>query len=413
MFTRYSTDKVKVALSDTPVVFLMGARQVGKTTLVKSLIEEMNSESWEYISLDDDAQLKIARADPIGFIRNLPAKKIALDEVQRLPELFVSIKQVVDEKRTLGRFLMTGSANALLLPRLSDSLAGRMEVVRLKTLSECEIRNEKPTFLHKLLNQEFLSSRDVRIRDHLVHRLVIGCFPEPLQRNNLQRSADWYREYVNVHIHRDVHDLTHIDHPEQMAKLLELTAFHAGKLLNSSQLAAKLGMKRDTANKYLALLEHLFLNERLQAWHSSEYKRLVKTPKLYPVDTGLMCAIRGLSRERLLSQPEKFGLAVETFVYNELRKQAVWEQDPTRFYHYRDKDQIEVDIIVENAAGDCFAIEVKSSATLTSRDFAGLKRFQKVAGKRFRMGVLLYDGDHTTSFGDRLFAVPLGALWTG
>lgn len=148
-------------------------------------------------------------------------------------------------------------------------------------------------------------------------------------------------------------------------------------------------MNWDTAHKYFALFEYLFLNERLQAWNSSEYKRLVKMPKLYPFDTGLMCAIRGLNREHLPRQPEKFGLAVEIFVYNELCKQVVWERGPIRFYHYWDKDKIEVDIIIENAAGDCFAIEVNSGATLNARSFVGLKRFQKVAGKRFKLGVLL------------------------
>ena len=411
MFTRYSADKVRIALSDTPVVFVMGARQVGKTTLVQSLIEEMDREDWEYISLDDDAQLEIVRADPVGFIRNLPLKRIALDEVQRLPQLFVSIKQSVDEKRTPGRFLMTGSANALLLPKLSDSLAGRIEVIRLKSLSECEIKNEKPAFLKKLLNQEYLSSQEFRIRDHLMERVIVGCFPEPVQRNSMQRSADWYREYVNTQVYRDVRDLTQIDHPEQLTRLLELTAFYTGKLLNLANLANKLGMDQKTVKKYISLLEHLFLIERLPAWHSSEYKRLVKMPKLFPVDTGLMCAIRGLNKERLLKQPENFGLAVETFVYNELRKQAVWLPEPTRFYHYRDKDKVEVDIVIENAAGDCFAVEVKAGATLNARDFAGLKQFKKIAGKRFKLGVLLYDGDHTSSFGERLFAVPLGSLW--
>ena len=161
----------------------------------------------------------------------------------------------------------------------------------------------------------------------------------------------------------------------------------------------------------MALLEQLFLVEQLPAWHSNEYKRLVKTPKLHSVDTGLMCAVRGLNRDRLLKQPGDFGLLLESFVYNELRKQAVWVDEPLSFYHYRDKDKVEVDVIIENAMGDCFAIEVKAAATLSSKDFTGLKRFQSVAGDRFKIGILLYDGDHTTAFGDNLYAVPLGALW--
>ena len=412
MYPRYSEINVKEALSDTPVVFIMGPRQTGKTTLVKSLIMEMGSENWTYITLDDQAQFEIAQADPVGFVRNLPSTRIALDEVQRLPELFVSIKQAVDEQRSPGRFLLTGSANALLLPRLSDSLAGRMESVRLMTLSECEIQGRQPSFLTKLLHQEAPSAQDIRVRDYLLQRLVTGCFPEPIQRANERRRQAWYQQYTSTLIQRDIRDLTHIDHPDLMAKLLKLTAFYAGKLVNLTELGGKLGLDRLTIKKYMALLEQLFLVEQLPAWHSNEYKRLVKTPKLHSVDTGMMCAVRGLNQERLLKQPGDFGLVLESFVYNELRKQSVWIDEPLYFYHYRDKDKVEVDVVIENTMGDCFAIEIKAAATLNTKDFTGLKRFQSVAGDRFKIGVLLYDGDHTTAFGDNLYAVPVGALWS-
>lgn len=412
MFPRYSKLRVMEAMSDTPVVFVMGPRQVGKTTLVKTLMTEMGSDQWTYITLDDQSQFEIAQADPVGFIRNLPATRIALDEVQRLPELFVSIKQAVDEQRTPGRFLLTGSANALLLPRLSDSLAGRMESVHLMTLSECEIQGRQAAFLSKLLNQEAPSAQSIRIREHILDRLVTGCFPEPLQRVSERRRQAWYQQYLNTLVQRDIRDLSHIDHPDLMLKLLSLTAFYAGKLVNLTELGGKLGLDRLTIKKYMALLEQLFLVEQLPAWHSSEYKRLVKTPKLHSIDTGLMCAVRGLNRDRLLKQPADFGLLLESFVYNELCKQAVWLDEPLRFYHYRDKDKVEVDVIIENAVGDCFAVEIKAASTLSSRDFNGLKRFQSVADDRFKIGILLYDGDHTTAFGDNLYAVPIGALWS-
>jgi predicted AAA+ superfamily ATPase len=408
MYPRYSANNVREALADTPVVFVMGPRQVGKTTLVKSLI----TEEWEYITLDDQAQFEIAKADPVGFIRNLPPKQITLDEVQRLPELFISIKQAVDEHRAPGRFLLTGSANALLLPRLSDSLAGRMESVRLTTLSECEILGHQPTFLSKLLSKEAPSTRETRIRDYLLQRIVVGCFPEPLQRSSERRSTAWYQQYVSTLIQRDIQDLTHIDHPDLMTKLLKLTAFYAGKLVNLTELGNKLGLDRLTIKKYMALLEQLFLVEQLPAWHSNEYKRLVKKPKIHSIDTGMICAIRGLTRERLVRQPADFGLLLESFVYNELRKQATWIDEPLNFFHYRDKDKVEVDLIIENGIGDCFAVEVKAAATLNAKDFTGLKRFRNIAGEKFKLGVLLYDGDHTTAFDDQLFAVPFGALWS-
>ncbi|HHJ20772.1 MAG TPA: ATP-binding protein [Gammaproteobacteria bacterium] len=408
MYPRYAAKNIREALADTPVVFVMGPRQVGKTTLVKTLIDE----TWEYITLDDQAQFEIAKADPVGFIRNLPPKQIALDEIQRLPELFVSIKQSVDENRQPGRFLLTGSANALLLPQLSDSLAGRIESVRLTPLSECEIRNRPPTFLTRVLSQKAPSAGETRLRDCLLQRIVTGCFPEPLQRPSERRCAAWYQQYVNTLIQRDIRDLTHIDHPDLMTKLLKLTAFYAGKLVNLTELGNKLGLDRLTTKKYMALLEQLFLVEQLPAWHTNEYKRLIKKPKLHSIDTGLMCAIRGLTRERLVQQPADFGLLLESFVYNELRKQATWTDEPLHFFHYRDKDKVEVDLIIENGIGNCFAVEVKAAATLNAKDFTGLKRFQYIAGERFKMGILLYDGDHTTAFGDQLFAVPIGALWS-
>jgi predicted AAA+ superfamily ATPase len=280
------------------------------------------------------------------------------------------------------------------------------------TLSECEIHGQQPTFLSTLLNQEAPNAESTRVRDHILNRLVTGCFPEPLQRSSERRAQTWYQQYLNSLVQRDIRDLTHIDHPDLMGKLLKLTAFYAGKLVNLSELGSKLGLDRLTIKKYMALLEQLFLVEQLQAWHSNEYKRLVKTPKLHSVDTGLMCAVRGLNRDRLLKQPEDFGLVLETFVYNELRKQAVWIDEPLSFYHYRDKDKVEVDVIIENAMGECVAVEVKAAASLSVRDFTGLKRFQSVAGDRFKIGILLYDGDHTTAFGDNLYAVPLGALWS-
>jgi hypothetical protein len=287
-----------------------------------------------------------------------------------------------------------------------------MESVRLTTLSECEILDHQPTFLSKLLFMEAPMTQETRLRDHLLQRVIVGCFPEPLQRSSERRSVAWYQQYISTLIQRDIQDLTHIDHPDQMTKLLKLTAFYAGKLVNLAELGNKLRLDHLTIKKYMALLEQLFLVEQLPAWHSNEYKRLVKKPKIHSIDSGMMCAIRGLTREQLVRQPADFGLLLESFVYNELRKQATWIDEPLNFFHYRDKDKVEVDIIIENGTGDCFAVEVKAAATLNTKDFTGLKRFRNIAGERFKLGILLYDGDHTTAFGDQLFAVPFGALWS-
>lgn len=406
-FERYSISRVKEALDDIPVVFIMGPRQCGKTTLLKSIL----TPDWEYITFDDQAQWAIASADPVGFIKNLPEKCVAIDEVQRLPEILLTIKQVVDENRRPGRFLLTGSANALVLPQVADSLAGRVEAIQLKTLSECEIRAATPCFLSQLLRCEAPSASDSRVRDYLMQRIITGCFPEPLQRKTEQRIKMWQKQYINALVQKDVKEVGQIDHVDKIATLLKLTAFYSSKLINFSELGAKLGLDRLTVKKYVALLEQLFLLKQLPAWQTSEYKRLVKTPKLHLADTGLLCSARGINAEFLLTHPKELGFLLETFVYNELQKQADWLDEDVSFYHYRDKDKKEVACVIENARGGCFAVEVKASATLGASDFSGLERFKAVAGNRFKIGVLLYDGDQTLAFGKDLFAVPLGALW--
>ena len=411
-YTRHAEFMILEALRDTPVVFIAGPRQVGKTTIAKQLMAKGKTDKWTYFTLDDRAQLEIAGSDPIGFIRNLPATRIVIDEVQRLPELFVAIKQAVDEQRQNGRFLLTGSANSMLLPKLSDALTGRMETVPLMALSECEILDRKPTFLNKLLNLEPLAAHDVRIRDHIVERLVTGCFPVPLLRTGERRRQAWYRQYVDMMIQRDILDMSNIDYPELMNKLLKALAICSGQLLNLSELGNRLDINLNTVKKYIGLLEQLYLVERIPAWHGNEYKRLVKTPKVNLIDTGLICAIRSLNRNKLILNPGQIGNILESFVCNELRKQTVWLDEKVNFFHYRDKDKVEIDLIIENSLGDCFAIETKASATLRAQDFSPLKRFRNIAGQRFQTGILLYDGDHTTAFGDNLFAVPIGALWS-
>lgn len=407
-FTRYSAARIHEAMQDTPVVFVVGPRQSGKTTLAKSMMSEGE---WHYLTLDDHAQFEIAKADPVGLIKNLVSEHVIIDEIQRLPNLLLTIKQVVDEHRVPGRFLLTGSSNALVQPQIADSLAGRVETIPLNTLSESEIRGTPPTFLANLLAGDTWSVGETRIRDLMIDRLVAGCFPEALQRNSVRRVQAWYRQYADSLLQQDIHDIKQIDYPDKLIKLLKVTAHYSGHLINFTEMGNKLDLDRITAKKYVSLLEQLFLLRRLPPWHSNVSKRLVKTPKLHMVDTGLVCAIRNSNRDFLLNHPREYGHLLESFVYNELCKQADWLDENVVFYHYRDKDQVEVDCVVERANGDCVGIEVKASATLSMSDFNGLKRLQALAGKRFLRGVLLYDGDVITELSDALYAVPLSALW--
>lgn len=407
MYERYIKQKVEIALADTPVVMIAGPRQCGKTTLAKELI----TDEWSYITFDDPAQLSIAKHDPVGFIRNLPSKHTVLDEVQRVPELFICLKQAVDEDRYPGRFLLTGSANALLIPQLSDSLAGRMEVIPLMPLSGCEIKSSNPVLLESLINQTAPMTKDIRVRDQLIENIIGGGFPEPLARESAARRVAWYTQYLNSLIQRDITEIARIDNIDAIPRFIALLANHAGQLINFSEIGAQIGLSRQTVSRYLRLLEQLFLVTELPAWHRNDNKRLAKAPKIHLVDTGLHCALKRLNTEKLVKNPEIFGHLLESYVYGELIKQASWLDEPIYFSHYRDRDKYEVDLVLETASHEVIGIEVKAKASLNPKDFQGLQRLQAAAGSDFHIGILLYDGDHTTAFGDNLFAVPIGTIW--
>lgn len=408
MYKRYISHKVTEALKDTPVVMIAGARQSGKSTLAKSVVDS----ECPYITFDDTAQLEIARQDPIGFIRNQTATQVILDEVQRIPEIFVSIKQSVDELRRPGRFLLTGSANVLLLPQVSDSLAGRFEMIPLYPLSECEIRGKESHFLSQLFAQKAPHTKEVRIKNLLIEKIVSGSFPEPISRSSEGRRATWYMQYLNSLIQKDLSDIAHIEHVRIMPQFLKTLAVFSANLINLTNIGETVEISRQTTGRYLQLLEQLFLVELLPAWHKNELKQLAKTPKMHFVDTGLLCALRKINTIKLKSDITLFGHLLETYVYCELKKQASWLDQSISFYHYRDKDKYEVDFVLEGAGGEIIGIEVKATATLKASDFIGLRKLKESAKQDFHMGILLYDGDVTTSFGENLYAVPLGALWS-
>ena len=388
MYKRYAEEKIVTALKDTPAIMVVGPRQCGKTTLVKQIINE----NWTYITLDDVNQLWFAKDDPIGFIRHYATKNLVIDEVQRVPELILPIKQAIDENRLPGRFLLTGSANALALPKVADSLAGRLEVVSLLPLAECEINATPSSFLNKILAGELPESQQLRVRDKLISKVISGGFPEALFRTEDSRRVAWFNQYVLSITQKDMKDLGQIEHLEVMPRLIQLMCNQTGNLIDYTEVGNVLGLSRQTIVKYLQLLERLFIFQELPAWHHNENKRLIKTPKAHIVDSGLLCAMRRINEEKINRDPQLFGGLLENYVL-------------------RDKDQVEVDIILETMFGDVFGIEVKASATLRRSDFHGLEKLKKAAGKNFRMGLVLYDGDHTNVLGGDIFSVPIASLW--
>lgn len=406
LYPRYLHARVLDALSESPVVLIHGPRQCGKTTLAKQVGE---AQEYTYISFDDDVQREAAQTDPVGYVAELP-ERVILDEVQRVPELFTSLKAAVDSNLQPGRFLLTGSAHVLMVPGLSESLAGRLEVLRLHPLSQVEIAEKQADFISMLFAGSFNAGIEgVRLGYSLAERMVMGGFPAVLRRKTERRRAVWYRDYADTLVQRDIQELAHIGLLDALPRLLMLAAGQTSRLLNISELAAPFQVSRPTIREYLTLLSHIFLLEELSPWYSNRLKRLAKTPKLHFCDTGLACALLGVDSAALWDDRELFGQMLETFVYQELHRQASWQEEAFMFSHFRNKDKREVDIVLESGR-KLVGIEVKASSTVKNDDFKGLRILQAASGERFAGGVLLYDGDAVVPFGDGLHAVPISLL---
>ena len=407
-YPRFLHQRILEALEDSPVVLIHGPRQCGKTTLAKLVGDERG---YTYITFDDDSQRAAAQYDPVGYVDDLPVFAV-LDEVQRVPGLFTSLKRTVDKDRRPGRFILTGSANILLLPTLADSLAGRMELLRLHPLCQAELRRIKPAFIDQALAAEFKPGvSGNRLGQRLAEIVVAGGYPAALARSTSGRRSVWYRNYAETIIQRDIRDIAHINAMHALPRLLSLTAAQTSCLTNITEIAAPFQISRTTVRDYLTLLSQIFLVDELPCWQSNLSNRVLKTPKLHIGDTGLACALLGKTADSAWADRSFFGKLLETFIFHELRRLAVLRDTPITFYHYRDKDKIEVDIVME-LADHVVGIEVKASSTIVESDFKGLRKLREISRSNFASGVLLYDGDATIGFGDRLYAVPISQLWS-
>jgi predicted AAA+ superfamily ATPase len=408
LLPRLAAGPLEEAMQDSPVVLIHGPRQSGKSTLA---MQHGARSGYRSLTFDDTAVMNLAQSDPAGFVADLP-DRVILDEVQRVPGLFLALKMAVDRDRTPGRFLLTGSSNVLLLPTLADSLAGRMAIVRLHPLAQCELKKTRPVFLERLIAGRFPMEPATRQRAKLAERIVQGGFPALLPLPTAKRRARWHRDYVETIVQRDVRSMARIASLDALPRLLELVAGQTARTLNISDLSGPFGLSRPTIREYVTLLERLFLVEEVPAWHTNRISRLVKGPKVHIADTGLGCALLGLSAEALWADRDAFSQMLESFVYQELRRQASGHDEPIAFSHFRHRDGAEVDIVVEHGAGRLSGVEVKASSTVRASDFNGLKALREACGKRFCCGVVAYDGELTVGFGDGMCAVPLAALWT-
>src|ERR1700733_8100094 len=407
MFERFVGRRAEEALSDTPVVLIVGPRRAGKTTLVRKMGETGRT----YITLDDQTVLEAAQSDPTGFIRSLD--RAIIDEIQRAPDLLLAIKKTVDEDYRPGRFLLTGSANILTLPRIADSLAGRMETIHMLPLARAEIEGRTPTFLERLFEGKIQSKRDAIVGDDLVQLVLLGGFPEAISRESERRRQDWLRSYLTSILTRDLRDIAEVKKLTELPKFVRLLAEHSGQLVNYSQFGGGINVSHKTAQRYVGLLEQVFLIATVQPWFTNSLKRIVKTPKLHFLDSGLLATVRGLSFDRVKADRGTFGALLESFVFAEVLKLTTASDLRLTPHHFRDRDGREVDIVLERDDGMIAGIEVKESATVKVGDFGGLRALADACGDRFAFGIVLYDSADVVPFGDRLAAVPLSTLWSG
>jgi len=408
-YPRFITPHILEALKESPVVYLSGARQTGKTTLVRQIAEKDHPAA--YRSLDDLTVQGAARSDPHGFISFIK-EPLVIDEIQLVPELLSAIKLAVDNDRQPGRFLITGSANVLNLPRVSESLAGRMEIFQLQPLSQGELENKQEDFIDFIFNRQVhLSRRTGRARLSPWKRVVTGGYPEIHQRFSVSRKEAWFRNYVNTILQRDIRQLANIDGLTQMPRLLEILSARLGSQLNYAELSRTLQIPQTSLKRYIALFELTFLIQRLLPWSGNLGKRLVKSPKIYFTDTGLASYLCGAEIDNNGTGEMSKRPLMENFVLSELVKQAAWSRVKPRFFHFRSQTGQEVDFILEDRKGNCVCIEVKASATVRPDDFKGLKWLAGHLGKRFIRGLVLYTGENYVPFGDRFVAYPLEIMW--
>jgi len=422
MYRRNITDSIIEALSDTPVILINGARQTGKSTLCNTLL---NNESFaetlplslpisfrgQYVTMDDPATLLAAQKDPLGFLQDL-GKHVILDEVQRAPELFLPIKKLVDEDRKGRRIILTGSADVMMLPRVGDSLAGRIEIHNLWPLSQDEIEGTQSNFLHTLLDTDKKFKSSKTSWKNIAERMRIGGYPESLERSSTSRRNKWFADYMTAILQKDIRELANIEGLTEIPNVLKLIATRVGRTINMSDISRLSGIKNTTLKRYVTLLEHIFLIVKIPAWTKNTEGQFVKSPKVYLNDTGLLNHLIGLEDESFLEQRSNAGAYLENFIVMEIIKQLSWSDLYLKPYHFSIHRGSEVDLVLEDRAGGLYGIEIKSAAALQDKHFNGLRKLSKLAGNKFKRGIVLYTGEqYLGGFGDDLQAVPVSSVW--
>ncbi len=409
MYLRYIQKTVVDALNDTSVVVINGARQTGKSTFCQQIIKDEIFKA-QYVTFDDSTALSAAQSDPGAFIEGLN-NHVVLDEVQRVPELLLTIKKFVDRDRIGRRFILTGSADVMTFPRISESLAGRIEVHNLWPLSQVEIQGRQSSFLKTFISKEadFIPSN--YSWNDLTKAMGSGGYPEVLKRPSEARREQWFKSYINSILQKDIRELANIDGLIEIPNVLELIAGRVGSTLNLSDVSRLSGIPNTTMQRYYALLQHVFLIVHLPSWRPNLEGRVIKAPKVFLSDTGLLCYLRGERTDSFLKDRKRAGPILENFVVMEIIKQLSWSGISLKPYHFRTHKGQEVDIILESRKKELYGIEIKTSSSVSSKDFNGLRYLKNLKSRNFIRGVVLYTGDQVIKFEDKLSAVPVSTLW--
>ena len=404
MLKRWQETNLKNALKTRRVVILSGARQCGKTTTSKTIANK----NCIFRTLDDATLFKAAQSDPQNFIKH-SQKTMIIDEVQRVPELITAIKKAVDENTKYGQYLITGSVNLQTLPTTKESLAGRVKKIRLRPLTQGEIIKNKPKFLERLNNKNFVDNN--LDKQALLDIMFKGGYPEPLTMKTQADRTSWYKDYIDTIIEYDLKDIANIKRQDNLKELVAIISSFSSKFIDKSSITSAMGIANQTLDSYLGILENTYLIDKLSPYLKTDYERVNKQSKYFVSDTGLMCSILNWKINELLLDSDKTGKLFETFVYNQLIAQVDLENTEYSMYHYRDREKREIDFIIQDS-NNIYGIEVKSGTSISKDHFKHLKWFNNnlVKNKTFT-GIVLYSGENVVSFGDNLYAVPINNLW--
>ena len=403
-------------LEVSPVVFLNGARQAGKSTLVLNNLSEIGKNGVEavYITFDNVTQMAAAASAPEAFL-SVYENTLVLDEVQMVPEIFRALKAKIDTLRlenkpaSNGRYLLTGSANILALPQLAEALVGRMNVLTLYPFCTAETTGGKGTGLDRIFSMNFsgMDSRNIS----LTEAIKASTYPEIFDKEDKEINT-WFDGYISTILQRDVKMLADLEKISLLPSLLRVLASRAGNLINDADLSRDVGLNAVTGKFYRNILKMMFLTIDVPPWYRNIGKRLVKSSKGYLVDTLFLCYVLGLKLEDLVkNRPDLFGHVLENYVVMELTKLLSFNDSKAKLYHFRTSDGKEVDFVLEKPDGNLWAIEVKNSDSVSAKDFNGVKLFAELTGRNFQGGIVLYSGKDVVPFGENLWAVPHYLLW--